>query len=258
MEQRGSVSRLSGSLWLLAQTHPDLLPRLADHSYFNPIAWQFIFCIGMFVGTWYNSDEMSLEIFRKRPWVLLACTIVGVGLLYQLARILAHHQLLNLGTLAMSDATLSHMKENLSAIRLLHFLAVAFLVAICVRPSSPILSLPGARAIIKSGRSSLQVFCLGAILSVMLNLFVAVEQPGGIERVTLDCAAILLIAWFATVWVRSRPDGRQVTNLRRAPVAAGTTLSPDRLAIAGHSARLRRRLNPRRIARSTIGPDAET
>ena len=93
---------LSGSLWLLAQIHPDLLPRLADHSYFNPIAWQFIFCIGMFVGTWYNSDEISLETFRKRPWVLLACTIVGVGLLYQLARILAHHQLLNLGTLAMS------------------------------------------------------------------------------------------------------------------------------------------------------------
>ena len=249
---------LSGGLWLLAQAHPNLLPRLADHSYFNPIAWQFIFCIGMFVGTWYNSNGMSLEIFRKRPWVLLACIMVGMGLLYQLTRSLAHHQLLNLGILAVPDATLSQMKENLSAIRLLHFLAVAFLVAICVRPSSPILGLPGARAIIKSGRSSLQVFCLGAILSVMLNLFVAVERPGGIERVILDCAAILLIAWFATIWVRSGPDGRQVANVRRAPAATGTTLSPDRLAIAGHSARLRRRLNPHRIARSTIGPDAET
>ena len=58
---RSSTAALavSGGLWLLAQIHPDLLPRLADHSYFNPIAWQFIFCIGMFVGTWYNSDEMS-------------------------------------------------------------------------------------------------------------------------------------------------------------------------------------------------------
>ena len=85
---RSSAAALlvSGSLWLLAQIYPDLLPRLADHSYFNPLAWQFIFCIGMFVGTWYNSDEMSLEIFRKRPWVLLACTVVAVGLLYQVAR----------------------------------------------------------------------------------------------------------------------------------------------------------------------------
>ena len=82
---RSSAAALlvSGGLWLLAQIYPDLLPRLADHSYFNPIAWQFIFCIGMFVGTWYNSDEMSLENFRTRPWVLLACTVVGVGLLYQ-------------------------------------------------------------------------------------------------------------------------------------------------------------------------------
>ena len=213
---RSSAAALlvSGGLWLLAQIHPDLLPRLADHSYFNPIAWQFIFCIGMFVGTWYNSDEMSLEIFRKRPWVLLACTIVGIGLLYQLARTLGHYQLLNLGTLAVSDATLFLMKENLSAIRLLHFLAVAFLVAICVRPSSPILSLPGARTIIKTGRSSLQVFCLGAILTVMLNLLVAVERPGVIERVILDCAVILLIAWFvttiATPSMKARVDSRQV------------------------------------------------
>ena len=144
---------LSGSLWLLAQIHPDLLPRLADHSYFNPIAWQFIFCIGMFVGTWYNSNDMSVEMLRKRCWVVLACAIVGAGLLYHLAQDLAHRQLLNLGTLALSDATLSHMKENLSAIRLLHFLAVAFLVAICVRPSSPLLRAPGASTIIKRGRS---------------------------------------------------------------------------------------------------------
>ena len=112
----------------------------------------------------------------------------------------------------MSDATLSQIKENLSAIRLLHFLAVALIVSICVRPSSPLLSLRGARAIIKSGGSSLQVFCLGAILSVMLNLFVAVERPGGIARVMLGCTTILLVAWIATALMRLRPDGRPVNN----------------------------------------------
>lgn len=118
--------------------------------------------------------------------------------------------------------------------------------------------IPGAGAIIKSGRSSLQVFCLGAVLTVILNLFIAVEGPGGIARVILDCATILLIAWIATVWVRSRPDGRQIPNVQLAPVATGTTLSSDQFAIAGHSARLRRRPNPHRIARSAIGPDVET
>ena len=210
---------LSGSLWLLAQIRPDLLPRLADHSYFNPIAWQFIFCIGMFVGTWYNSTEISVESFRQRSWVLLACAIASAGLAYHFASILTHHQLLNLGQLAMSDATVARMKENLSAIRLLHFLAVTFLVAICMRPSSSILSAPGAAVIVKVGKASLQVFCLGAILSVMLNLFVAIDRPGSIERLILDCAVVLLIAWFATTMAQHRwgrvSNGGRVSNADR-------------------------------------------
>jgi hypothetical protein len=204
----------SGSVWLLAQFYPNLLPRLADHSYFNPMAWQFIFCIGMFVGTWYNSNNMSVEILHKRCWVLLACTIVGGGLIYHLAQDLAHHQLLDLGAFALSDATLVQMKENLSAIRLLHFLAVAFLVAICIGPSSPLLSAPGAGVLIKSGRLSLQIFCLGAILSIMLNLFVAVERPGGIERVILDCVVVFVIAWFATTMAtKPRLDRRRLGGI---------------------------------------------
>ena len=165
------AARSRGGLWLLAQLHPDLFPRLADPSNFNPIAWQFIFCIGMFVGT--RHLDVALESFRTRPSVLLACTVVGVALLYRIA------SKLDLGIVAWSSETLSHAlpKENLSAIRLVHFLIIAFLVAIFVRPTSPILRWPGASAIIKSGRCSLQVFCLGVVLSVLLNLFIAVEAP---------------------------------------------------------------------------------
>jgi hypothetical protein len=196
---RSSAAALlaSGGLWLLAQLHPDLLPRLADHSYLNPLAWQFIFCIGMFVGTWYNSD-ISLEPFGTPPWVLLACTILASGLLYRVDR---HF---NLGMLAWSDATLGQMKENLSAFRLVHFLSVAFLVAIFIRPTSPILHWPGAGAVIKSGRSSLQVFCVGAVLTVFINLFIAAEAPFAWERLILDCLATVLIASMATALMRSR------------------------------------------------------
>ena len=96
------------------------------------------------------------------------------------------------------------MKENLSAIRLVHFLSVAFLVAIFVRPNSPILHWPGASALIKSGRCSLQVFCAGAVMTVLLNLFIAVEAPPAWERLILDCLAIMLIASMATALMRSR------------------------------------------------------
>ena len=48
----------------------------------------------------------------------------------------------------------------------------------------------------------------------MLNLLVAVEQPSGIERVILDGAVVLLIAWFATTMAttstRTRLDRRRL------------------------------------------------
>ena len=150
--------------------------------------------------------DVSLESFRTRPSVLLACTVVGVALLYRIA------SKLDLGIVAWSSETLSHAlpKENLSAIRLVHFLSIAFLVAIFVRPTSPILRWPGASAIIKSGRCSLQVFCVGAVLTVLLNLFIAVEAPPAWERLILDCLAIMLIAAMATALMRSRLEHKPV------------------------------------------------
>jgi OpgC protein len=67
-----------------------------------------------------------------------------------------------------------------------------------------LLTWPGASAIIKSGRCSLQVFCLGAIVSVAFNLFVAVDAPFLMERLMLDVAAVISIALMATLLVRRR------------------------------------------------------
>jgi hypothetical protein len=78
--------------------------------------------------------------------------------------------------------------------------------------SNPILRWPGAGALIKSGRCSLQVFCIGAVLSVLLNLFVAVEEPFVFERLILDRVASVLIASIATALMRSRLDRRPVVS----------------------------------------------
>jgi hypothetical protein len=117
----------SGIIYGLSQAFPDLLPHLADHSYFNPLAWQFLFCIGMFAGTFYNADDGRLQILQTRRWVLAAWVVVATALIYKISR--AHLGDMDLEGLAPSDATLLQMKSNLSAIRLLHFLSVAVLVA---------------------------------------------------------------------------------------------------------------------------------
>jgi hypothetical protein len=199
----------SGLIWAFSQSFPDVLPRLADHSYFNPLAWQFIFCIGMFVGTSYTTGSNPLEGVRAKNWIILAWSIVILELSYRLALAIFAKLHINVDWLALSDPTLRHMKENLSAFRLVHFLSVAFLVVTYIKRDNPVLSWPGAGAIIKSGRSSLQVFCLGAIFTVLLNLFIAVERPVVFERLVLDCAAIFLIGLAAARLMKARLERRQ-------------------------------------------------
>jgi hypothetical protein len=67
----------SGIVYGLSQAYPDLLPRLADHSYFNPLAWQFLFCIGMFAGTLYNTEDGRWQTLQTRRWVRAAWIVVS-------------------------------------------------------------------------------------------------------------------------------------------------------------------------------------
>lgn len=109
------------------------------------------------------------------------------------------------------------MKENLSAIRLLHFLGVAFLVARQTKQPAPKRARRGRRH--QEWEPLHSGFLPGRGAERHVNLFVAVERPGGIERVILDCAAILLIAWFATMAtpsMKSRLDLRQLVSVGHA------------------------------------------
>jgi hypothetical protein len=184
---------LSASMWCLSQIFPELLPRLADHSYFNPMAWQFLFCIGMLLGISYGDQEPLLDRFRTRSWVLLAWSVVGLGLAFKLAQLAVHAHLAPV-TFTLSDATLSRMKETLAPVRLAHFLSVAFLVSTYVKADNSMFRTPIAGALIKSGRCSLQVFCLGALVSVALNLLVAIEAVSIFDRLIMDGAALVLVA----------------------------------------------------------------
>src|SRR5262249_26965151 len=58
----------SGFIWAISQLNSDLAPHLADHSYFNPLAWQFLFSIGMFIGIKYDPDWSGLRSTTMLRW----------------------------------------------------------------------------------------------------------------------------------------------------------------------------------------------
>jgi len=183
---------VSAAVWVLAQFDPDLAPHFAEQSYFDWLAWQFLFCIGMFVGL--RRGLTSPVPPRVHAWLLrVACGIVIASLAYRLALLASQHLHLNLEWLRLSEATVLHMKENLSPLRLVHFLSTTLLVATYLKSTSAFLENRGALAVIETGRFSLEVFCLSAIVDVLLNIWVIINQPGAAERVAVDLVAIALV-----------------------------------------------------------------
>ena len=73
---------LSGSAWAITQFHPPAVGHVFMFPYFNPIAWQFLFAIGLFVGVQYRAPG---RLAWTPPHWLLASAAVVV-----LAGLLAH------------------------------------------------------------------------------------------------------------------------------------------------------------------------
>lgn len=189
----------SGFIWVISQVYSNPVPHLADHSYLNPFAWQFLFSIGIFVAIKYDVDSSGLRSTTMLRWSLAAAWAIVIGsFLYRFSIFLSSRFQFDLDWLRISATTLVHMKENLSAVRLLHFLSVALLVATYVRTRNPIIRWSGARAVARIGMFSLEVFSMSAILSVVLNIIVVAYHPSVVEKLVLDGIAILLM-WLSAM-----------------------------------------------------------
>ena len=142
--------------------------------YFNPFAWQLLFFIGSLCAI---APARWQPAMRWRPWLGVVC---AVYLAFSTV-VASSWQITSFGdALAtwMPTAWIEWMypidKTNMDILRLLHFLALAYLVAHFVRPSARFLQQWWARPLIACGRQSLYVFCLGIFLSFAAH-FVLVE-----------------------------------------------------------------------------------
>ena len=86
------------------------------------------------------------------------------------------------------------VKENLSPLRLLHFLSVALLVAIYFRQDNAFLKSRISLPVIKTGMHSLEVFSLTVVLDVLENLILITAHPSISGRLAMDGVAFLLLA----------------------------------------------------------------
>jgi hypothetical protein len=228
---------VSAGLYALAQTHGFNLPNMqASHVwFFNPLAWQFIFVVGVTVAH-LNARGLLDGLFARRRLVLgvtlLAAAYAFVSMLsvapWRLFPPLANTILIDPADLPVADKTL------LTPLRLIDALAKAWLLAVLIpRGAAWLRGLP-ARGLELLGRQSLPVFVLGLVLSTIGSVVVreggftlAVQTAVLVVGVALQLGFAALLDWQARASRREAPAPAQPQGASATRVVSGATTEPS-------------------------------
>lgn len=191
---------LAGSLLLyLAARHFSWgLPSYPEGArwFFNPLTWQLPFVIGAFCCT---QRQALAGLGQARRWLLpaaavflaLALVMVQSGRIAWLGAVLPdwlHWQII------AAD------KSDLHPLRVLHFLAAAYVFSTLVRPEAGWLRRKLVEPLRAMGRLPLQIFCLGVLLSFAVHAIStqwALGQAGYIAINALGVAVMAGVGYLA-------------------------------------------------------------
>ena len=171
--------------------------------FFNPIAWQLVFTLGLVAAVlWRDSPP------RPTPWLLTlsVATVAGAAL------IVTNNAGLAPGLRDAATAHLDLAKQDLGLARLVHFIALAYLIATApsfARFIAPVIRGAFGNAVQSLGRNSLPVFAAGSLLSACGQAALAATSPHaskGIEQFAgLAYTVAAIAALFAVAhWIECR------------------------------------------------------
>jgi hypothetical protein len=193
---------VSGLAWATCQFFPGAMAPLTQRLFLNPLAWQFLFAIGVTFGAQKEFNRLLLPNSPLRRWLVATAWAVVIGAF--LYKVMVSRLGLDIASLRLDHGTVILMKENLAPARLIHFLSVALLVATYFRQDSPILRWRIADPLIKAGKHSLEVFSLSVVLTTMDNIFVLTRSPSLSGRLAADVLAFACLALSAAALAHHR------------------------------------------------------
>jgi hypothetical protein len=221
---------LSGALYLLTlrfgwqpHSYPD-----NEAWFFNPLAWQFLFVIGATAGYSQHSRWVFPGQGSWLPKLAIAIT-VAIGIVSISWTIHGAYDAFP-GLLLRELSPLVADKSNLAPLRLISFLALAVTVAHFVGRDSGVLRWRVAQLIIRCGQHSLQVFCLGIVLSVLGYILLTFFRDNILTQLGIDLAGIVAMMGIAVLltWYKAN----NATNAD-AVIAASASFEIQRRSIAG-------------------------
>lgn len=173
--------------------------------FFNPFAWQLVFTIGVVTG------RMALVGIGLPRLVMLDIAAVAV-LLFSL---MVKQSSGNPFGIALMNEWIENLqmgsdKTNLAPSRVVHLLALFWLVARHVAPGAAFLRGRVASLLAAMGRHSLEVFCAGVMLSVAGQIVLAENSFASEAQLIVNLAGITLLtalgtflSWYKTLTTRA-------------------------------------------------------
>lgn len=167
--------------------------------YFNPLAWQFLFIAGALLGNPKLPRATLGGIARQAyPFALVifaAATVIKVS--WTIHGVWEDFPGLFLRELWPVN------KNNLSFLRLVPFFAVVVLVSIWVRRDAGFLGSAAMRPLVRCGQQSLEIFCLGILLSALGHFILSEYDSGILAQLAVNIVGIAamfltaqLIDWY--------------------------------------------------------------
>ena len=189
--------------------------------FLNPLAWQLIFFIGFFIGM----NWLPVPRLGDRRLMLAAALFILLSVPLSFWGILEHWP----AAQAARDLVIpASEKTDLHILRVLHFLALAYLVLSLVEPWRDRLDQGAGHLLILIGRQSLATFLASVVLARLLGTIA--DMAGRSEPVVallnligfaLILAVAIAVGWFKSApW--SGPRSKPAVERQHEPAAAGS------------------------------------
>ena len=184
----------SALLYLAVQVFDISVPAYPEGHlwFFNPLAWQFLFVAGAVLG---HSAIQGADLGRLTrlayPFAIVVFALaLAVRLSWTFNGLWDAVPALFLKELWPVD------KNNLSPLRLVPFFALVVLIAVHVPRGARFLASRAARPLVLCGQQSLEIFCLGILLSALGHFVLAEYNSAAAMQLLVNAVGITVM--FAT------------------------------------------------------------
>ncbi|EJN12533.1 OpgC protein, partial [Bradyrhizobium sp. YR681] len=181
--------------------------------YFNPFAWQLLFVFGAWLAL--GGAAASRWLLSSRTLLVLS----GGFLLFALAMTLAERipGLRDYVPDGLAAIFIPNDKTNLAPYRIIHLASLVFIVVLLVPIDWPGLKSPFLQPLIRCGRQSLSVFCVGLFLSFVAHFVLESGSEGVWSQLLVGAAGL----WIMTIVAYYRTWSKNVDRSRSAGEEAG-------------------------------------